>query len=143
MCNTILEDLERQVTNKFIIKGRKENNTHTHTRHNVARKVIKGLKPTKLVSIASPISFSYPRQSYDKNPDSISQCLQLNASITPVTLMSHSHQKWWCCCSNLKTHGLIPERPAKIQRLYKSTNADVNSANGQKLELQLRLESLV
>ena len=34
------------------------------------------------MSIASPISFAYPLQSYNKNHDSISQCLQLNAFIT-------------------------------------------------------------
>ncbi len=43
------------------------------------------LKPTKLVSIASPISFTYyPLKSYTKHPDSISQCLQLNAPLTGV-----------------------------------------------------------
>jgi hypothetical protein len=62
------EDLERQVTNKFSI-----NHTQSHTRRNVVRN-IKGLKPTKLVSIAPPISYNKP----------ISQCLQLNASITDI-----------------------------------------------------------
>ncbi len=59
----------RTSSHKQIHYKRKKIEQHTfYTRRNVARKVIKRLKPTKRVSIASPISFTYPLLSYTKTP---------------------------------------------------------------------------